>query len=213
MTKTFSYRASMLFAAALAVSAVPSSMSTAIAQDAKAPAAAAIKAGTYKVEAGHTQIVFSLLHFGFSNYSGFFSGASGTLQLDPAHLAASKLNVSVPIESVLTTSTKLDGELKGADWFDAAKYPAATFVSTSVTPGSGNTASIAGDLTIRGITKPVTLKAHLVGGGVNPISKADTVGFEATGTIKRSDFGVSKYVPLVGDDVTLTIAGAFELQK
>lgn len=212
MKQTFG--AALALVSALIFSALLPSVSPAIAQDARAPAVAtAIKAGSYKVDPGHTQIVFSVLHFGFTNYSGLFSGVSGTLQLDPANPGASKLNVSVPIDSVQTTSSKLDGELKGADWFDGAKFPAATFVSTSVTPGGNNSASITGDLTIRGVTKPVTLKAQFVGGGVNPLSKVDTVGFEATGTIKRSDFGVSKYVPLVGDNVTVTIAGAFELQK
>lgn len=213
MKKTFVAGAALALVSALTFSAV-SSIAPAVAQDAHAPAAApAVKAGSYKVDPGHTQIIFSVLHFGFTNYSGFFSGASGTLQLDPANPASSKLNISVPVQSVLTTSTKLDDELRGADWFDAAKFPAATFVSTGVTSTGKNSASIAGNLTIRGITKPVTLKAHFVGGGVNPLSKIDTVGFEATGKIKRSDFGVTKYVPLVGDDVTLTIAGAFELQK
>ena len=101
----------------------------AIAEEASAPAAKNIKAGSYKVEPSHTQVVFSVLHMGFTRFSGFFSGASGTLQFDPAKPAADKLDVSVPIQSVLTTSSKLDGELKGAQWFDAAKFPTATFTS------------------------------------------------------------------------------------
>ena len=185
----------------------------AIAEEASAPAAKNIKAGSYKVEPSHTQVVFSVLHMGFTRFSGFFSGASGTLQLDPAKPAADKLDVSVPIQAVLTTSSKLDGELKGAQWFDAAKFPTATFTSKTITPTGDGAASISGDLTLHGVTKPITLNAHFVGAGVNPMSKAETVGFEATGTIKRSDFGVKTYVPLVGDDVDLTIAGAFELKE
>ncbi len=171
-----------------------------------------VTGGDYKVEPGHTQVGFSLLHMGFSYYSGVFSDVSGTLTLVSGHPAASKLDVQIPIGSVATTSAKLDGELKGAEWFDAARYPTATFTSTSVTPTAKNTAQITGTLTLHGVSKPETLSAHFVGAGTNPLSKKYTVGFEATGTIRRSDFGVKTYVPLIGDEVRLTIAGAFELQ-
>lgn len=201
--KTQFFAASAL-TAALAFAAAP-----ALAQASHDPAA--VKAGTYKVEPYHTQVAFSLLHFGLTEYSGFFSGASGSLTLDPANPAADKLDVTVPVDSVLTTVPKLTGELKGDKWFDAAKYPTAEFVSTKVTLAGRASAIINGTLTLHGVTKPITLKAHLVGAGVNPIDKAYTVGFSATGTIKRSQFGVSAYVPYIGDDVRLTIAGAFEL--
>ncbi|MBO1360131.1 YceI family protein [Acetobacter sacchari] len=172
-----------------------------------------IQAGEYKVEPGHTEVTFSLLHFGFTQYSGMFSGASGSLKIDPAHLAATKLTVSLPISSVATTSDVLTGELKEPDWFDAARYPTATFTSKSVTATDAGHATISGDLTLHGVTKPVVLQAQFIGAGVNPMDKAYTIGFQATGVIKRSDFGVSKYVPMVGDDVTLSIAGAFEKQN
>ena len=174
---------------------------------------AAVKAGAYKVEPNHTQVGFAISHFGFTNFSGFFSGASGTLVLDPANPASSKLNVSLPIQSVLTTVPQLDGELKGEKWFDATRFPTATFTSTRITKTGKETWSIVGELTLHGVTKPVTLRAHLVGSGTNPLDKAVTVGFEATGAIKRGDFGITQYLPLVGDDVSLRIAGAFELQQ
>lgn len=173
----------------------------------------AVKAGTYKVEPYHTQIGFMISHFGFTNYSGFFSSASGSLVLDPANVGISKLDVSVPVSSVLTTVPVLSTELKNAQWFDAAKYPVATFVSTSVTKTGADTATIEGNLTLHGVTQPVTLQAHLVGSGINPLDNAFTAGFEATGEIKRSAFGIKQYLPLLGDNVTVTIAGAFELAK
>ena len=173
----------------------------------------AVKAGAYKIEPYHTQIGFSISHFGFSDFSGFFSGASGTLTLDPAKVDITKLDVSIPVQSILTTVSILDDQLKGDQWFDTAKFPNATFVSTKVTKTGGDTAIIVGDLTLHGVTKPVTLKAHLVGSGVNPLDKSFTVGFEATGTIKRSDFGIKQYLPLLGDDVTLKINSAFVLQS
>lgn len=174
--------------------------------------AAGVKPGTYKLEPYHTQIGFSVLHFGFTHFSGIFAGGAGSLQLDPAHPAASKLEVTVQVQSVVTTVAKLDDELKGDEWFDTAKFPTASFASTRITATGKNSATIAGNLTLHGVTRPVVLTARFIGAGVNPVDKAYTVGFEATGTIKRSEFGVNKYVPLVGDDVRLTIAGAFEHQ-
>ncbi|ATJ89583.1 hypothetical protein HK16_14875 [Acetobacter senegalensis] len=198
-----------LLTCSLAVVGMAASLSMALAEGAPQQ----VQSGTYKVEPGHTQVVFSLLHFGFTNYSGLFSGASGTLALDSVHPAASKLTISLPVSSVQTTSDRLTDELKGADWLDAAKYPTATFVSTQVVPDGKGGASITGNFTLHGITRPLTLQARYVGSGVNPMDKAYTVGFQATGVIKRSEFGVKTYVPMVGDEVTLAIAGAFEKQN
>lgn len=173
---------------------------------------AEVQSGHYAVEPGHTQVGFSVLHFGFTNYAGVFSNVSGTLELNAKNPAASSLSVTIPVASVQTTSDVLNGELKGAEWFDAEKFPNATFVSTSVKLTGKSDAVVAGNLTIHGVTKPETLKVHFIGAGVNPLDKKYTTGFEATGTVKRSDFGVSKYVPYVSDEVTLRIAGAFEKQ-
>ena len=167
------------------------------------------KPGSYKVESYHTQVGFSISHFGFTNYSGLFSGATGSLKLDPAKLGTSKLDISIPVDSVTTTVSKLTDELKGDKWFDTAKFPKAAFVSTQVVP-TAEGATVTGNLTLHGVTKPVVLHVRFIGAGVNPIDKAYTVGFEATGTIKRSEFGVTTYLPAVGDEVQLTIAGAFE---
>jgi polyisoprenoid-binding protein YceI len=172
-----------------------------------------LKAGTYKVDPNHTQVIFSISHFGFTDFSGFFSGASGTLQLDPSNPSASKLELSIPVSSILTTVPVLDDQLKAVQWFDVEKYPNATFTSTKVTPIGEDRATVTGNLTLHGVTKPVTLKAHLIGSGTNPLDRFFTVGFEAVGTIKRGDFGIKQYLPLLGDDVTLKIAGAFVLEQ
>jgi polyisoprenoid-binding protein YceI len=120
--------------------------------------------------------------------------------------------VTIPVDSVQTTSAKLNDELKGDQWFDAAKFPNATFESTSVRITGRNDAVVTGNLTLHGVTQPETLKVHFIGAGVNALDKKYTTGFEATGTIKRSDFGVKMYVPYVSDEVQLRIAGAFEKQ-
>lgn len=169
----------------------------------------ALKPGAYKVEPYHTQVRFSVSHFGFTDFSGFFSGASGSLDFDPARLAATKLNVSVPVGSVLTTVPQLNEELKGSQWFDAARDPAATFVSGKVSQTGPQSADVSGQLTLHGVTRPLTLHVRFVGAGINPLDKTNTIGFAATGVIKRSEFGIKTYVPLVGDDVQLSIAGAF----
>ena len=202
---------SMIAGALAALVSLSTAASDASAQTAP-PTLGSVRAGTYKVDSYHTQVEFSLSHFGFTNYAGLLAGVTGSLQLDPAHLTAAKLDVTIPIQSITTTVPKLTDELKGAQWFDSEKFPAATFTSTKVVSSGNGEATITGNLTLHGVTQPVVLHAHFIGAGVNPIDKAYTVGFEATTTIKRSEFGVSAYVPAIGDDVELTLEGAFELQ-
>lgn len=174
--------------------------------------AADVKAGTYAIEPYHTQVTFSVSHFGISPYAGTFSDASGTLKLDPAKPAETKLDVTIPIASVQTTSPKLTEELKAADWFDAAKFPTATFHSTKVTQISADAVAVDGTLTLHGVTKPVSFRAKLFGAATNPMSKKASLGFLGRMVIRRSDFGVSKYVPVVSDETLLVINAAFELQ-
>lgn len=200
----------LLTATALVAAIGLSAVAGAHAQVPGSPDTAAVQGGAYAVEPAHTRIQFSVDHLGFSTWYGDFTGASGTLRLDPKAPAASKLSVTIPTASVSTTNTTLDGELKSADWFDAARYPTITFVSTKVTPTGKSTAQVAGDLTFHGVTRPVVLQARFHGAGTNPLSKAYTTGFDVTGKIRRSDFGVTKYVPIVGDEVNLVISGAFE---
>ena len=173
----------------------------------------AVTAGRYAVEPSHTRVQFSVSHMGFSDWYGDFAGATGTLSLDPKQLGATKLDISIPVASVSTTNAKLDGELKSADWFDAEKFPTIHFVATKVERTGPDRANITGDLTFHGVTKPVVLDTRFNGAGVNPLSKAYTIGFNATTVINRSDFGVKTYVPLIGDAVTLRISAAFEAAK
>lgn len=169
-----------------------------------------VQAGTYAVEPRHTRIVFSVLHMGFTDYYGQFNGASGKLDLDPADPAKSAVTVSIPTDSVDASNTVLSGELKSPQWFDAAKYPAITFTSTKVTVTGSDTADVAGDLTFHGVTRPVVLHAKFNAGGVHPMTKKYTVGFNATAHLKRSDFGQTTYVPMIGDDVDLMISAEFD---
>ena len=115
--------------------------------------------------------------------------------------------MSIPVASVSTTNGKLDEELKSPMFLNAAAYPTITFVSKSVKRTGPASAVITGDLTLHGVTKPVTLDAKFNAGGSNPMSKKYTVGFDATGHFNRSDFGVKTFVPMVSDQVDITHLG------
>ena len=171
-----------------------------------------VQGGSYAVEPSHTQLLFSVSHMGFSTYYGQFGSASGSLQLDPKTPSRSRFEIRVPTASVSTSSDKLSGELRSSAWLDAAADPEITFRSTQVTPLGHGAASVTGNLTLHGVTRPMTLRARLVGAGINPLDKKYTVGFDLVGSLRRSEFGVKTYVPLIGDTVTLTIAGVFEKQ-
>ena len=167
-------------------------------------------AGTYKVDSDHTQVLFTVDHLGFSEYTGIFTSPAGTLVLDPQDGSNSKIDVSFPIVGVTTTVPELDTHLKSADFFDAAKYPTARFVSTQIEMRN-TSAMIVGNLTIKGHTQPFIMKADFIGAGNSPVAPHRiTIGFTATGHLNRSDFGVGYGVPLVSDRVELTIHAAFE---
>ena len=165
----------------------------------------AFAADTYKLDAGHTSVTFQYTHFGFSHPTGKFMNAVGSVTLDDATPANSSVEVSFDINGINTGVAALDTHLKSADFFDAAKFPTATFKSTKVVQTSATTADVTGDLTIHGVTKPVTLKVTLNKKDVHPMMKKVDAGFTATGTINRSDFGMGNYVPAVSDQVDLYI--------
>ncbi|WP_303829885.1 YceI family protein [Asticcacaulis taihuensis] len=167
--------------------------------------ASAFAADTYKLDAGHTSVTFQYTHFGFSHPTGKFMNAVGSVTLDDATPANSSVEVSFDINGINTGVAALDTHLKSADFFDAAKFPTATFKSTKVVQTSATTANVTGDLTIHGVTKPVTLKVTLNKKDVHPMMKKVDAGFTATGTINRSDFGMGNYVPAVSDQVDLYI--------
>lgn len=182
------------------------------AQSVPSPDPSSVQAGRYALDPQHARVLFSTSHMGFSTWYGGFYGVTGSLSIDPKNPAAASLTVSIPVASVSTENATLDGELKSADWFDAAKFPTITFKSTKVTVTGPTTALVAGDVTFHGVTKPITLDATYKASGVNPMKKVFTIGFEVKGALKRSDFAVTKYVPLIGDEVNLIISAPFEKQ-
>ena len=160
---------------------------------------------TYAVDSGHSFPNFSYQHMGLSMQLSKFDKTTGTITLDQAAKTAS-VDVVIDTTSVNTGSTVFNGLIQGEDFFDTAKYPTATFKSTKVVFEGDQPSTIEGDLTIKGITKPVTLKVTHFATKLHPMMKKEAVGANATTVIKRSDFNLSKYVPNVGDEVTITVA-------
>jgi polyisoprenoid-binding protein YceI len=198
------------FAASLALATALSLTVPALsqAQQPGAPEAARVTAGHYTVDTFHTQVIWTVNHMGVTPLTGALGASGGTLDLDPANPAAAKVSVSFDVAAMAVTSAQFAKHLQTADFFESAKNPTATFVSTGV-QASGTKAKITGDLTIKGITKPIVLDAEFFGAGANPMSKKLDVGFTAVAKLKRSDFGLGYGVPMVSDEVDLQIVGAF----
>lgn len=177
----------------------------------QAAGAQAVQSGRYTVDPAHTLVNWKVDHFGISPYRGSFGNVSGTLDLNSANPSRSRVEVTIPIASSSVVSGDLNKHLMTADFFDAARHPEARFVSTSVVANRAlRTARITGRLTLRGVTRPVTLDTRFYGAGVNPMNKKASAGFVATTRIRRSDFGIRYGIPMVSDWVELEIVGAFE---
>ncbi|HHP6406622.1 TPA: YceI family protein [Acinetobacter baumannii] len=159
----------------------------------------------YKIDPTLTATVFSWNHFGFSTPSANFSDIQGVIKVDNAKPANSSVNVTIPLSSVNTNVPALDKEFQEEAWFNAAKYPNITFKSTKVETKDKKHFKITGDLTVKGITKPVVLDAVLNKQGEHPMAKVPAIGFNATTSFNRSDFGLGNYVPNVGDKITVNI--------
>lgn len=205
----FAYAAALALASTAALAQMPA------APGSKNPAA--ITGGTYTADPGHTLVTWTLDHMGFSPYTGIFGDISGTLTLDPKNPSAAKVDITIPVSKVTTASSGLTAHLTRAgkdggkpDFFGAAAADA-RFVSTAVRI-SGQSAKVTGNLTLNGVTRPVTLDATFYGAGKAPeqMGGKENVGFHATGSIQRSQFGLGFGVPVVGDTVKLDIAAAFQ---
>lgn len=172
-----------------------------------------VPAGTYKLDLTHASVTWRVVHMGLSNYTARFTKFDATLVINPAKPEAAKLTVSIDPTSVKTdypnpAAVDFDKEIATGDkWLNANVHKTITFTSTAVKPGAGNTAKVTGDLTLLGVTKPVTLDVKLNGAmKEHPFAKKAALGFSATGTVKRSAFGMTAMVgPILSDDVQLQI--------
>ena len=172
-------------------------------------------AGAYQVETRHTQVLFAIPHLGITDYYGRFERVSGSLNFNPSAPEKSSVSVSIETATASVPSEELTRALAAADVFDSIAFPTATFKSTSIQRTGPSSGTMTGDLTIRGVTKPVTFDVTFNGGLPAPMGAAYDIGFHATATIKRSDFGMDKmmWASFVGDDVKLIIEAMFQQQK
>lgn len=176
---------------------------------------AAQPAGTYKMDHAHSSLTWKVNHFGLSNYTARFSRFDAVLDIDPAKPEGAKIFVAVDPTSVRTDYRSAEGrdfdkELgDGEKFFNAKKFTQITFSSTSVERTGGTTAMVTGDLTMRGITKPLTIEVTLNGMERHPVSGVPALGFSGIAKLKRSDFNMTFMLPLIGDEVTLLIEAEF----
>ncbi|MDR3394282.1 MAG: YceI family protein [Parasulfuritortus sp.] len=160
---------------------------------------------TFYLDANHTFPRFSYSHMGYSTQLSRFDKTTGEVVLDSAARTGS-VDVVIDTKSVDTGSPLFNEHIQGADFLDTAAYPTATFKSTSVKFDGDKPVAVNGNLTIKGVTRPVTLTVTSFKHAMHPMMKRDAIGANATTTVKRSDFNMGKYAPLVGDDVTIDIA-------
>lgn len=179
------------------------SIALALMASAALPAMAAPE--TYAVDSNHSFPRFSYNHFGLSTQVSRFNNTTGTVVLDKAAKTGS-VDVVIDMKSVDTGSNVFNGHIQGEDFLDTAKFPSATFKSTKVVFEGDKPATIEGNLTIKGVTKPVSLKVTSYTNMEHPMLKKDVIGADASVVIKRSEFKAGKYAPYVGDDVTISIA-------
>jgi len=169
-------------------------------------ASTSLCATTYTLEPDYTQGVFRWNHLGFSSPAAQFAQGTGTLEFDAAEPTRSSVSVSVPLSTLNTGVPGLDDDFRSTDFFDTVRFPSATFKSTKVEKGATkDQLAVTGDLNLHGVTKPIKLEVTVVKVGSNPRTHLPTVGFDAITTLKRSDFGLGKYVPQVGDEIQMHI--------
>ncbi len=187
-------------------------LSATVALAALALAHPVLAAETYVFDKAHTNIQFSWDHFGFSTTSAEFEEFSGELQFDPEDRTNSSIDVTIDLDSVDSGFDTFNGHLtEKPEWFNTEEYPEATFTSTAIEALGDNRLRVTGDLTLKGVTKEVTLETTINKIGQHPVTEAKTIGFDATTTVSRSAFDMGKYAPSVGDEVTISISS--EMQR
>jgi polyisoprenoid-binding protein YceI len=195
--------------------AIPTIRTTAIAGSALLLASLATptaRADTYVLDKGHTHIGFSWNHLGLSRQHGRFIDYDGEVFFDQSAPEKSTIAVTIKTASVSTGVPKLDDHLRTADFFDAAKFPDITFKSTAIKKTGDKTGEVTGDLTMMGVTKPVTMAVTWNFTGEHPLSKFNPAykdkfasGFSGVARLNRSDWGIKRNVPLVSDEIAITI--------
>lgn len=168
---------------------------------------------TYTIDPTHTDVIASWSHLGFSNPIAHFGQVDGTITYDAQDVAKSSVNVTIPLAGMSSHVPAFDKHLRSADLFEADTYPEITFRSTKVEAVGEGRLRVSGDLTVKGVTKPSVLDVTLNKVGEHPMKKVPTIGFDATTTLKRSDFGIAYAVPAVSDEVRIRITTEASVAK
>jgi polyisoprenoid-binding protein YceI len=166
---------------------------------------ATVRADSYRIDPVHSMILFKIGHFGVGNIYGRFDSFSGNVTFDQNDPSKDAADIQIRTDSVDTNAPDRDKNIKGPDFFNTAQFPTATFKGKSFEKIDDKTYEITGEFTLRGVTKPLSLKTTLIGTGPGPKGETRT-GAEATTTLKRSDFDVKAFLPAVSDEVDLIIA-------
>lgn len=163
-----------------------------------------LAADSYTIDPAHTFPGFEVNHLGLSNMRGTFNATSGKIVLDPGG-SAGRIETIIDMSSVTTGHARRDEHLRKADFFDVVKYPVMSFQSNRLKYNGSDLQSAEGELTLHGVTRPVTLTMTHFNCAVNPINKKPTCGGNASATIKRSEFGINAYLPAISDEVKISI--------
>lgn len=173
--------------------------------------ASASFAQTWALDKAHAKLGFAITHMKISEVEGSFKSFDVKVNASKPDFTDAVIELTADVNTVNTDNDMRDNHIKGAEYFDAAKYPTLSFKSTSIKKTSGKNYAVNGILTMHGVSKPVVFTATLNGVGENPMSKKTMAGFKVTGVVKRSQFGVGETSAMLGDDVTLS--SNFELVK
>jgi polyisoprenoid-binding protein YceI len=168
---------------------------------------------SYRIDPTHTDVIASWSHLGFSNPVAHFGQVEGRIVHDPDDVGASSVNVVIPLSGMNSHVPAFDDHLRGKELFDAAAHPVITFRSTKVEAAGAGRLRVTGDLTVKGITRPAVLDVTLNKVGEHPMKKVPTIGFDATTTLRRSDFGIAYAVPAVSDEIRIRITTEASVPK
>lgn len=171
---------------------------------------AQLRSGQYRLDPEHAYIHFKIEHLGLSTIVGRFNRADASLDFDPDSIDELQLEGYIDVAEIDVNNRDLEKRLRGREWFDTDRFPRATFSTVSVTPTSANTFLIEGDFTLRGVSKLLSLEATFKGGADNMLTGKYTLGFAATGSFLRSDYGIDGFGALLADNVTIEINAEFQ---
>ncbi len=172
-----------------------------------------ITPGSYALDDTHAYLSFSYSHLGLSNPQIHFADFDANLELYGNDMSQSQISITIDAASLDSAVPALDDDLKGADFFDVANHPEITFHSTAYDEMSESTGRLTGDLSVRGIRKPITLDVTINSAAMNPLNRREMIGFSATGNLNRSDYGLTAYSSFIGDELSLAVQVEFEKAK